>query len=97
MSLPKATQVPDPCAREKTSVAKKHLNVEHKLTVSVFQRLLLLGGLGDYFDPLAEEDADVGAVAVEHLDRQHEVLSLVRVGYVQGFGCAIILQGGGRN
>lgn len=53
--------------------------------------MLLFGGLGDDFDPLAEEDADVRAVAVEHLDRQHEVLSLVRVGYVQGFGCAIIL------
>lgn len=71
---------------------------EHKRTVSVFQGLLLFGGLGDDFDPLAEEDADVCAVAVEHLDRQHEVLSLVGVGYVQGFGCAIILQavGGGR-
>lgn len=64
----------------------------NKLTVSVFQGLLLFGGLGDDFDPLAEEDADVRAVAVEHLDRQHEVLSLVGVGYVQGFGCAIILE-----
>lgn len=62
-----------------------------KHTVSVFQGLLLFGGLGDDFDPLAEEDANVGAVAVEHLDGQHEVLSLVRVGYVQGFGCAIVL------
>lgn len=68
---------------------------EHKLTVSVFEGLLLFGGLGDDFDPLAEEDADVSAVAVEHLDRQHEVLSLVGVGYVQGFGCAIILGGHG--
>lgn len=64
---------------------------EHKLTVSVFEGLLLFGGLGDDFDPLAEEDTDVSAVAVEHLDGQHEVLSLVGVGYVQGFGCAIIL------
>lgn len=65
---------------------------KHKHTVSVFQGLLLFGGLGDDFDPLAEEDTDVSAVAVEHLDGQHEVLSLVRVGYVQGFGCAIILE-----
>ncbi len=64
---------------------------EHTLTVSVFEGLLLFGRLGDDFDPLAEEDTDVSAVAVEHLDRQHEVLSLVGVGYVQGFGCAIIL------
>lgn len=40
-----------------------------KRTVSIFQGLLLFGGLGDDFDPLAEEDTDVGAVAVEHLDR----------------------------
>lgn len=67
-----------------------------RLTVGVFKGLLLFGGLGDDFDPLAEEDTDVSAVAVEHLDRQHEVLSLVRVGYVQGFGCAIILEDTGR-
>lgn len=66
---------------------------KHKLTVCVFEGLLLFGGLGDDFDPLAEEDTDVSTVAVEHLDRQHEVLSLVGVGYVQGFGCAIILEG----
>lgn len=42
---------------------------EQGRTVSVFQGLLLFGGLGDDFDPLAEEDADVGAVSVEHLDR----------------------------
>lgn len=65
-------------------------NVE-QLTVGVFEGLFFFGGLGDDFDPLAEEDTDVGAVAVEHLDGQHEVLSLVGVGYVQGFGCAIIL------
>ena len=40
-----------------------------QLTVSVFEGLLLFGGLGDDFDPLAEEDADVCTVAVEHLDR----------------------------
>lgn len=62
-----------------------------QLTVCVFEGLLLFGWFGDDFDPLAEEDADVRAVTVEHLDRQHEVLSLVGVGYVQGFGCAIIL------
>lgn len=42
---------------------------KYKRTVSVFQGLLLFGGLGDDFDPLAEEDTDVGAVAVKHLDR----------------------------
>lgn len=67
---------------------------KHKLTVCVFERLLLFGGLRDDFDPLAEEDTDVSAVAIEHLDGQHEVLSLVGVGYVQGFGCAIILEMG---
>lgn len=64
------------------------------LTVSVFEGLFLFGGFGDNFDPLAEEDADVCAVAIEHLDRQHEVLSLVGVGYVQSFGCAIVLSVG---
>ena len=48
-----------------------------ELTVCILEGLLLFGGFGDDFDPPAEEDADVGAVAVEHLDRQHEVLSLV--------------------
>lgn len=62
-----------------------------ELTVCVFERLFLFRWLGDDFDPLAEEDTDVSAVAVEHLDGQHEVLSLVGVGYVQGFGCAIVL------
>lgn len=71
---------------------RREKNENHKHTVSIFQGLLLFGGLGDDFDPLAEEDTDVSAVAVEHLDGQHEVLSLVRVGYVQGFGCAIILE-----
>lgn len=49
------------------------------LTVSVLERLLLFGRLRDDLDALAEEDADVGAVAVEHAHRQHEVLALVRV------------------
>lgn len=74
--------------RQRTKTQKRKLV---QLTVSVFEGLLLFGGLGDDFDPLAEEDANVCAVAVEHLDGQHEVLSLVGVGYVQGFGCAIIL------
>lgn len=72
------------------------MNVWHttgvKLTISIFEGLFLFGGFGDDFDPLAEEDTDVSAVAIEHLDGQHEVLSLVGVGYVQGFGCAIILK-----
>lgn len=47
------------------------------LTVSVLERLLLFGRLRDDLDALAEEDADVGAVAVQHAHRQHEVLALV--------------------
>ena len=62
------------------------------LTVGVLQRLLLLGGLGDDLDPLAEEDSDVGAVPVEHLHRQHEVLPLVRVRDVQRLGRAEVLR-----
>ena len=63
------------------------------LTVSVLKRLLLLGGLGDHLDALAEEDSDVGAVAVEHLHRQHEVFALVRVADVQRLSGAEVLQG----
>lgn len=46
-------------------------------TVSVFQGLLLFGRFRDDFDPLAEEDANVIAIAIEHLHRQHEVFSLI--------------------
>ena len=38
------------------------------------------------------EDADVLAVAVEHLDGQHEVLPLVRVGDVKRLGGAVVLK-----
>lgn len=55
------------CIRCNLNESKK-IN-KYKRTVSVFQGLLLFGGLGDDFDPLAEEDTDVGAVAVKHLDR----------------------------
>lgn len=48
-----------PCGTHKTRA---------QLTVSVLEGLLLFGGFGNNFDPLAEEDTDVGAVAVEHLD-----------------------------
>lgn len=47
------------------------------LTVCVFEGLFFFGRFGDDLDPLAEEDADVCAVPVEHLHRQHEVLAFV--------------------
>lgn len=47
------------------------------LTVCVFEGLFFFGWFGDDLDPLAEEDADVCAVPVEHLHRQHEVLAFV--------------------
>lgn len=47
------------------------------LTVSILERLLLFGRLRDDLDALAEENADVGAVAVQHAYGQHEVLALV--------------------
>ena len=61
------------------------------LTVSILQRLFLLGRFGDDLDSLAQEHSDVAAVAVQHPDRQHEVLSLVRVTDVQGLGRAEVL------
>ena len=64
------------------------------LTVSILQGLLLLGGLGDDLDALAEEDPDVSAVPVEHLHRQHEVLALVRIADVQRLSGAEVLRGG---
>ena len=61
------------------------------LTFRVLKALLLLAGLGDHFDFLGVEDADVGAVSVEHLQVEHEVLALVRVGDEQGLGRAVVL------
>ena len=61
------------------------------LTIGVFERLLLLGRFGNDFDAFAVEDADVLAVAVEHLHRQHEVLPFVRVGDEQRFGSTVTL------
>ena len=49
------------------------------LTVCVLETLLLLRRLGDHFYAFAVEHADVGSIAVEHLERQHEMLPLVRV------------------
>ena len=66
--------------------------MEQEITIGVFERLLLLGRFGDDFDAFAVEDADVLAVAVEHLDRQHEVLPLVRVGDEQRFGSTVTLK-----
>lgn len=40
-----------------------------QLTISIFQGLFLLGGLGDDLDPLAEEDSNVGTVSIQHLYR----------------------------
>ena len=73
-----------------TNTAK--LGTSGRLTVGVFERLLLLGRLGDDLDALAVEDADVLAVAVEHLHRQHKVFALVRVGDEERLGRAIALQ-----
>lgn len=47
------------------------------LTVCVLETLLLLRRLGDHFDAFAVEHADVGSIAVEHLEREHEMLPLV--------------------
>lgn len=62
-----------------------------RLTIGIFERLLFLGRFGDDFDALAVEDADVLAVAVEHLHRQHEVFPFVRVGNEQRFGSTVTL------
>ena len=62
-----------------------------KLTICIFQRLFLLGGLGDDLDAAAIEETYFLPIAIEQLDTQHEVLALVRVGYVQGLGCTVVL------
>ena len=74
--------------RAKTSRSCHFISV---LTFRVLKALLLLAGLGDHFDFLGVEDADVGAVSVEHLQVEHEVLALVRVGDEQGLGSAVVL------
>ena len=63
-----------------------------QLTVCVLETLLLLRRLRDHFDAFAVEHADVGSVAVEHLEREHEVLPLVRVADEQRLGRAVVLQ-----
>lgn len=99
--LNNATLVPEAIhtgeEREKSHVRGEtiHLSfflLSFQLTIGVLQGLLLLGGLGDDLDPLAEEEADVGAVAVQHLHRQHEVLPFVRVADVQRLSRAEVLK-----
>ena len=63
-----------------------------ELTVCVLETLLLLRRLGDHFDALAVEHADVGSIAVEHLEGQHEMLPLVRVADEKGLRRAVMLQ-----
>lgn len=63
-----------------------------QLTICIFQRLLLLGGLGDDLDPLAEEDSYVGAVPVQHLHRQHEVLPFIWIADIQRLSGAEVLR-----
>lgn len=63
-----------------------------RLTVCILEGLFLLGGFGDDLDPLAEKESDVGAVPVQHLHRQHEVLAFIRVADVQRLRCAEVLQ-----
>lgn len=65
-----------------------------QLTICIFQGLFLLGRLGDDLDPLAEEDSDVGAVPVQHLHGQHEVLPFIRVADIQRLSCAEVLTQG---
>ena len=45
----------------------KHFDKKGTLTISIFQRLLFLGRLGDDLDALAVEDSDVLPSPVEHL------------------------------
>lgn len=71
-------------------VEEGHLRPAGDAQVGVLQRLLLLGRLRNNFDALAVEHADVVSRPVEHLHRQHEVLPLVGVGYVQSFGGAVL-------
>ena len=54
--------------------------------------MLLLRRLGDHFDAFAVEHADVGPIAVEHLEREHEMLPLVRVTDEEGLCRAVMLK-----
>jgi hypothetical protein len=63
-----------------------------ELTISVLQRLLLLGWLGNHFDPLWVEQTDVCSTAVEHLYGQHEMFPLVWVWDEQRLCCAVVLK-----
>lgn len=59
--------------------------------VRVLQRLFLLGRFRDHLDALRVEDANVLAVAIEHLYGEHEVLPLVRIGDEECLGRTVLL------
>lgn len=63
-----------------------------ELTVRILEGLLLFGWFWYHFDPLAVKEPDVLSVAVKHFYREHKVLSLIRIWYVQSFGCTIWLK-----
>lgn len=72
--------------------SKRGFETLDQLTVGIFEGLFLLGGFGDDLDPFAEEEADVGAVPVQHFHRQHEVFAFIRVADIQRLGCAEVLE-----
>ena len=62
------------------------------LTVGIFYWLFLLWRFWYDFNSFATEDTDRSAGRVKHLDRQHEVLPLVWIGYEQGLGGTVVLE-----
>lgn len=63
------------------------------LTVCVFQRLLLLRGLGDHLDEATVESAQLPASSQHQPQHQPKVLPLIGVGDVQGLGTTKFLRG----
>ena len=76
-------------------VEKRHLRAAgdaEVLAVRVLHRLFLLRRLRDHFDAVRGERADVGAVAVDEVDDQVEVLSLVLVADVESLCRTVVLK-----
>lgn len=73
------------------AIEERHIGAAGYAQVGILERLLLLGRLRDDLDAFRIEHTNVVAIAIEHFNRQHEMLPLVRVGYEECLGRTVLL------